>query len=186
MPWRFSYTNRWITSMGVNKYTYARYFFFFSLNCFWWTRGPFFVFFLLCRQWSTIPDGSPSKDWQSTVGWGDCRIRTRDCRSTVWCRYQWATTAPRRYCTETDIFLKTTRAGSGSGFGDEISGSGSGKKGLDPTGSGSATLIGTVLILYAEPLQHLSGILAHCYKFIPDIVHCGALTTGMELWREVS
>jgi hypothetical protein len=35
-----------------------------------------------------------------------------------------------RYCTETDIFLKTTTAGSGSGFGGEISGSGSrsGKK----------------------------------------------------------
>jgi hypothetical protein len=29
-----------------------------------------------------------------------------------------------RYCTETDIFLKTTRAGSGSSFGGEISGSG--------------------------------------------------------------
>jgi hypothetical protein len=28
-----------------------------------------------------------------------------------------------QYCTETDIFLKTTRAGSGSGFGGEISGS---------------------------------------------------------------
>ncbi len=62
---------------------------FFFLNCFWWTRGPFFVFILLCRpsedslQWSTIPDGSPAKDWQSTVGWGDCRIQTRDCRFTV-------------------------------------------------------------------------------------------------------
>jgi hypothetical protein len=33
-----------------------------------------------------------------------------------------------RYCTETDIFLKTTRVGSGSGFGGEISGSGTGKK----------------------------------------------------------
>jgi hypothetical protein len=33
-----------------------------------------------------------------------------------------------RYCTETYIFLKTTRAGYGSGFGGEISGSGSGKK----------------------------------------------------------
>jgi hypothetical protein len=22
----------------------------------------------------TIPNSSPSKDWQSTVGWGDCRI----------------------------------------------------------------------------------------------------------------
>jgi hypothetical protein len=30
-----------------------------------------------------------------------------------------------QYCIETDIFLKTTRAGSGSGFGGEISGSGS-------------------------------------------------------------
>jgi hypothetical protein len=29
-----------------------------------------------------------------------------------------------QYCTETDIFLRTTRAGSGSGFGGEISGSG--------------------------------------------------------------
>ncbi len=36
------------------------------------------------------------------------------------------------------FFLKTTRAGSGSGFGGEISGSR--KKGPDPTGSGSATL----------------------------------------------
>ncbi len=33
-----------------------------------------------------------------------------------------------RYCTETDIFFKTTRAGSGSRFGGEISRSGSGKK----------------------------------------------------------
>jgi hypothetical protein len=50
---------------------------------FWWTRGPFIVFILPCRpsedslQWSTIPDGSPSKDCQSTVGWGDCWIRTK-------------------------------------------------------------------------------------------------------------
>ncbi len=28
----------------------------------------------------TMPDGSPSKDWQSTVGWGDGWIQTRDCR----------------------------------------------------------------------------------------------------------
>ncbi len=68
----------------------------FFLNCFWWTRAPFFVFILLCHpsenslQWSTIPDDSPSKDRQSTVGWG-----TRDCRFTVWWRYQWATTAPK-------------------------------------------------------------------------------------------
>ncbi len=32
------------------------------------------------------------------------------------------------YCTETDIFFLTTRAGSGSGFGGELSESGSGKK----------------------------------------------------------
>ncbi len=55
---------------------------FFFLNCFWWTRGPFFVFILLYRpsedslQRSTISDGSPSEDWQSTVGWGDCQIWT--------------------------------------------------------------------------------------------------------------
>ncbi len=55
----------------------------FFLNCFWWTWGPFFVFILLCRpsedslQWSTIPDGSPSKDWQSTVGWRDCWFKPR-------------------------------------------------------------------------------------------------------------
>ncbi len=72
----------------------------FFLNYFWWTVGPIFVFILLsCHsegslQWSTIPDGSPSKDWQSAVGWGDCRIWTRDCRFTVLCRCQWATTAP--------------------------------------------------------------------------------------------
>jgi hypothetical protein len=36
----------------------------------------------------TIPDGNPSKDWQSTVGWGVCWIRTQDCRFTVWHRYQ--------------------------------------------------------------------------------------------------
>ncbi len=64
--------------------------------------GPeaLFVYILLCRpsedslEWSTIPDGSASKDRQSTVGWGDCRIWTRDCRFTVWCCCQWATTPP--------------------------------------------------------------------------------------------
>ncbi len=39
----------------------------------------------------TIPDGSPSRKWQSTVGWGDCQIRTQDSRFSVWWRYQWAT-----------------------------------------------------------------------------------------------
>ncbi len=46
-------------------------------------------------QGSAIPDGSPSKDWQSTVGWGDCWIQTQDCSVSIWCRYQWATTAPK-------------------------------------------------------------------------------------------
>ncbi len=48
---------------------------FFSLKCFRWTRSPFLI--LLCRssedclQGSIIPDGSPTKDWQSTVDWVD-------------------------------------------------------------------------------------------------------------------
>jgi hypothetical protein len=50
---------------------------FFSLNVFAGTEVPI-VFILLCcpsedsPQGSAIPDGSPSKDWQSTEGWGDC------------------------------------------------------------------------------------------------------------------
>jgi hypothetical protein len=57
------------------------------------------VYILLCRpsedtlQGRAIPDGSPSKDWQSTVGWGDCWIRTQDYSFTIWCHYQWPTTA---------------------------------------------------------------------------------------------
>ncbi len=72
--------------------------FFFSLIVFGGTEIPI-VYSLLCRpsedslQRSTIPDGSPSKDWQSTVGCGDCWIRTKDCSFTIWCCYQWATTA---------------------------------------------------------------------------------------------
>ncbi len=42
--------------------------------------------------------GQPTVDyhprWLWTIGWGDCRIRIRDCRFTVWCRYQWATVTP--------------------------------------------------------------------------------------------
>ncbi len=71
--------------------------------------GPeaLFLFILLCHssedslQWGTIPDGSLSKEWQSTVDWGDCQIWTRDCRFTVWCLYQGATTAPRsHHCSQ--------------------------------------------------------------------------------------
>jgi hypothetical protein len=52
------------------------------------------VYIHLCRpsedslQQSAIPDGSPSQDWQSTVGWGDCWIPTKDCSFTIWSRYQ--------------------------------------------------------------------------------------------------
>ncbi len=52
---------------------------FFSLIVSSGTEVPI-VYILLCRpsedslQGSAIPDGSPSKDWQSTVGWGDCWI----------------------------------------------------------------------------------------------------------------
>ncbi len=59
------------------------------------------VYILLCRPsedsllLSAIPVGSPSKDWQSSVGWGDCWIQTQDCIFTIWCRYQQATTATR-------------------------------------------------------------------------------------------
>jgi hypothetical protein len=49
---------------------------FFSLIVFGGTEVPI-VYILLCRpsenslQGSAILDGSPSQDWQSTVGWGD-------------------------------------------------------------------------------------------------------------------
>jgi hypothetical protein len=60
---------------------------FFFFNCFWWTRSP-----EDSQQWSTIPDNRPWKDWQSTVGWGLCQIRTRDCRFIAWCCLHQATT----------------------------------------------------------------------------------------------
>ncbi len=50
---------------------------FFPLTVFGGPEAPFFVFILLCSpsevslQWSTIPDGSPSTDWQSTVKAGE-------------------------------------------------------------------------------------------------------------------
>jgi hypothetical protein len=87
------------------EYTYNNYvmvqifFFFFSLIVFGGTEVPI-VYILVCRlsensqQGSAIPDGSPSKDWQSNVGWGDCWIKTQYCSFTIWCCYQCATTAP--------------------------------------------------------------------------------------------
>jgi hypothetical protein len=48
----------------------------FFLNCFGGPEAPFCIYspLPLSLQWNTIPDGSPSKDWQSTVGWEDSRI----------------------------------------------------------------------------------------------------------------
>ncbi len=60
-----------------------------SVTAYRWTLFPFFpvvfggtevllVTILLCHpsevslQRGVIPDGSPSKNWQSTVGWGEC------------------------------------------------------------------------------------------------------------------
>ncbi len=75
---------------------------FFFLSCLWWNRSPYCLYSPMpplrgqpTVQWSAIPDGSPSKDWQSTVGWGDYWIWTQDCSFTIWCHYQWATTAPK-------------------------------------------------------------------------------------------
>jgi hypothetical protein len=65
-------------------------------------REALFVFILLfcssedSAQSSAIADGSLSKNWQFTVGWKLCqKIRTQDCRSTVWSRCQRATTTPK-------------------------------------------------------------------------------------------
>ncbi len=72
---------------------------FFSFIVFGGTEVPI-VYILLCHpsedslQWITILDGTPSLDWQSTVGWVDCWIWTQDCSFTIWWRYQWTTIAP--------------------------------------------------------------------------------------------
>jgi hypothetical protein len=61
---------------------------FFPLIVFGGSEVPI-VYILLCHppedslQGSAIPDGSPSKDWQSTVGWEDCWIQTQDCNFPV-------------------------------------------------------------------------------------------------------
>ncbi len=59
-------------------------FFFFPTNCFWWNRSPCCLI-LLCRP---LEDSLQGSDWQSTVDWGDCWIRTQDCSFTIWCHYQ--------------------------------------------------------------------------------------------------
>ncbi len=64
-------------------------FWFFTFIVFGGSEVPIVFYTLLCcpseesLQGSAIPDGSPSKDWQSTVGWGDCWIRIQDCSSTI-------------------------------------------------------------------------------------------------------
>ncbi len=77
---------KWLTwvivaCMGTNVNPVQSHIFF-SLSVFDGTK-VLIVYIFLCRpsedslQWSAIPDGSPSKDWQSTVGWGDCWITPR-------------------------------------------------------------------------------------------------------------
>ncbi len=70
----------------ISKYIiseFSSYGIFFFFNFFGGTEVPI-VHILLCRhsedslQGSAFPDGSPSKDWQSTVGWGDCWIQTQN------------------------------------------------------------------------------------------------------------
>jgi hypothetical protein len=67
---------------------------FFSLIVFGRTKVAIVFYILLCLP----SDGSASQDWQSTVGWGDCWIRTQDCSFTIWCYYHWATTTPAKNC----------------------------------------------------------------------------------------
>ncbi len=92
---RYQYTDR--THQEIYRYWATN---FFSLIVFGGTEVHI-IYILLCSpsedslQESVVPDGSPSKDWQSTVGWGDCWILTQDCSFTIWCHYQWATTAPK-------------------------------------------------------------------------------------------
>jgi hypothetical protein len=56
-------------------------FIFFFLNCFWWNRSPYCYYFPLppLRGQPTAkchPRWQPISGQQSTVGWGDCWIRT--------------------------------------------------------------------------------------------------------------
>ncbi len=97
-----------ISTMIIFKFSYifskyVRGKLFFSLIVFGGTEVPIILHFPLpplrgqptvkCHpRWQPI-SGLPSV--QSTVGWGDCWIRTQDCSFTIWCCYQWATTAPQ-------------------------------------------------------------------------------------------
>ncbi len=72
---------------------------FFFLNCFWWNRSPYCLYFPLppLRGQPTAkchPRWQPISGQQFTVGWRDWGIQSQDCSFTIWCRYQWATTAP--------------------------------------------------------------------------------------------
>ncbi len=66
---------------------------FIFFNSFWWNRSPYCLYFPLppLRGQPTAqchPRWQPISGQQSTVGWGDCSIRTQDCSFTIWCRYQ--------------------------------------------------------------------------------------------------
>jgi hypothetical protein len=71
---------------------------FFSLIVFGGTEVPIVYIFPLPPlrgqpATKSHPRWQPISGQQSTVGWGDCWIRTQDCSFTIWCHYQWATTA---------------------------------------------------------------------------------------------
>ncbi len=74
-------------------------FFYFFIFFIFLSRSPYCLYFPLppLRGQPTAkchPIWQPFSGQQSTVGWGDCWIWTQDCSFKIWCRYQWATTAP--------------------------------------------------------------------------------------------
>jgi hypothetical protein len=131
--WGLSYFTRDEPSKIVNLhalYILRALKIFFSLYCFGGTEALIVFLYLCCPledslQWKTIPDGSPSKDWQSTVGWGDYWIPSQDCSFNMWYPYQLVTTAPlvshhcsplSHHCSPTLIEMKRGNFFSGDYF----------------------------------------------------------------------
>jgi hypothetical protein len=71
-------------------YTHDLGMFFFSLYVFWRTSGPFFTIFSSLAPHRGQPAAKchprwqPARRWAISCGLGRHRIRTRDCRTTVW------------------------------------------------------------------------------------------------------
>jgi hypothetical protein len=78
----FVRTNLYCCWKDKKPFSTVRVVYFFSLMVFfWWARSPFCLYSPLpplrgqpSVKLLYIPDGSPSTDWQSTVGLGVCRI----------------------------------------------------------------------------------------------------------------